>query len=168
MTKNIEAREKASASARLTNVPISTKHSVMISRFLRYKRTDSAKKLLEGVVNLRRAVPFSRYNRDMGHKAGMAAGRFPQKAAWHFLGLIKAVEANAQFKGMNPTKLKITKIVANKASIPLSGSRLRRATKRTHLEVHVMESSPTKDVATTRPPQTKVAAKKENKPEVQR
>ena len=135
--KNVNADHFAQAKS--LNLPISTKHSVEICNSLRYKRTDYAKQFLEEVIGLNRAVPFKRFNRDMGHKAGMAAGRFPQKAAQEFLSLVKSVEANAQFKGLNTSNLKITKILANKASVPATGGRHRSGTKRTNLEVEVKE-----------------------------
>ncbi len=125
------------ARAKALNLSISTKHSVEISNFLRYKKTDFAKELMEEVIEMKRAVPFTRYDQDLGHKAGMMGGRFPQKAAREFLRLIKTAEANAQVKGFDTTNLKIVKLVANKAAIPMTGSRLRYATKRTHLEIEV-------------------------------
>ncbi|PIN73442.1 50S ribosomal protein L22 [Candidatus Woesearchaeota archaeon CG10_big_fil_rev_8_21_14_0_10_45_16] len=127
------------ASARSRDVPISTKHSVELSNYLRYHSVAFAKDFLEDVVALKKAVPFNRYRKDVGHKPGMAAGRFPQKAAKEFLKLIKGVEANAQSKGLNAGSLKIVKLLANKASVPFSGGRQRHATKRSHLEVVVQE-----------------------------
>ena len=127
------------ASARALNLAISTKHSVEISRYLRYKNTSFAKTFLEDVIELNKAVPFKRFTKDMGHKAGMSAGRFPEKAAREFLQLIKSVEANAQNKGLDTANLKIVKLLANKASIPFTGGRLQHAKKRTHLEVMVKE-----------------------------
>lgn len=132
--KNIQT---AIANAR--NLPISTKHSIEISNFLRYKNTVDAKVLLDGVVAKKVPVPFNRFNRDIGHKKGIGPGRFPQKAAKEFLSLLKNVEANAQSKGLDASSLKIIKILANKASIPMGGGRNRYATKRTHLEIEVKE-----------------------------
>ena len=133
------------ASAKAQNIPVSTKHSVEISRHLRYKKTSFAKSFLEDVIRLKKAVPYYRFDQDLGHKAGMSAGRFPQKAAREFLRLVKSVEANAQSKGLNSSALKITKVLANKASIPLTGGRHRRGTKRTHLEIEVREISEKKE-----------------------
>ncbi|MBU0460157.1 MAG: 50S ribosomal protein L22 [Nanoarchaeota archaeon] len=127
------------AIAKAMNLPVSTKHGVEISNFLRYKKTSFAKRFLEDVIQLKKPVPFKKFNRDVGHKPGMAAGRYPQKAAKEFLSLIKSVEANAQMKGLNTSNLKITKLLANKASLPMTGGRQRRGTKRTHLEVEVKE-----------------------------
>ena len=133
--KNPEHYAVASAK----NLPFSTKHGIVISDFLRYKTIEQSKKLLEEVVVLKRAVPFKRFYHNMGHKAGMSSGRMPQKAAKFFLLLLKSVEANAHAKGLNSTNLKITRLLANRASVPLTGGRRRVATKRTHLEIEVKE-----------------------------
>ena len=127
------------AIARGLNLPVSTKHCLELSRELRYKTTSYAKKYLEEVMEIRRAVPFRRFTRNVGHKRGMASGRFPQKAAKEMLYLIKSVEANAQVKGLNTSNLKITKLIANRAATPMTGSRRPHGKKRTHLEVEVRE-----------------------------
>jgi len=129
------------ASAKGSSLPISTKSSIEISRYLRYRSTSFAKKFLEDVIVKKQAVPFKKFNRDMGHKVGMMAGRYPIKAASEFLQLIKSAESNAQAKGLNVGSLKIVKILANKASAPAGGGRHRQGTKRSHLEIQVKEMS---------------------------
>lgn len=133
------ATEPVIARASIKNLPISTKQSVEISNFVRYKSTEQAKKMLQEVAEFTRAVPFRRAIMDLGHKPGMAAGSYPQKAVQQFLKLIGSVEANAQFKGMNVASLKITKVLANKANIPRTGGRHQVAHKHTHLEIEVQE-----------------------------
>ncbi len=133
------------ATAKSLDLHISSKHSVEICNSLRYKTTAYAKKFLQEVTELKAAVPYRRHVRNVGHKAGMSTGRFPEKAARQFLKLINSVEANAQFKGLNTSELKITKILANRASLPMGGGRHRYKTKRTHLEVEVKELSPKKE-----------------------
>ena len=134
------------ALARARNLSISTKHSVEISRNLRYKNTAFAKKYLEAVVNYDRPVSFKRHVRNVGHKSGMSSGRYPVKAASEFLKLMLSVEANAQFKGMDISNLKITKLMANQASLPRTGGRQRYGTKRTHIDVEVMVGKTKKKV----------------------
>lgn len=143
--KNIMAKDSMKqnaghvAVARALNLPVSTKHCIEICRNLRFKDVSYAKKYLEEVSVLRRAVPYKRFIQDLGHKAGMSAGRYPQKAAKEILRLLRSVEANAQAKGLDTANLKITKFLANKASIPFTGARHRTGTKRTHVEVEVRE-----------------------------
>jgi len=156
MKPNKDLGTEHKAFAKMTNLAISTKHSVQISRYIRYKNVTFAKNFLEDVVAIKKAVPFRRFNRDLGHKAGMAAGRYPKNAAQQFLHLLKSVESNAQDKGLNTSNLKIVKILANKASIPQTGGRTRQGTKRTHLEVMVKEGKTSEKKS-----DKKVAEKKE-------
>lgn len=127
------------AKARAMNLPVSTKHCIELSRNLRYKTTVEAKKLMEEVLSYKKALPFYRFVHDIGHRQGVGSGRYPQKATKEFMHLVKAVEANAQAKGMNIANLKIIKILANRAAVPRTGNRQRRGTKRTHLEIEVRE-----------------------------
>ena len=139
MTTQTKVGMEHAASARSLNLPISTKHSVEISRYLRYKNTQFAKQFLEKVISLQKPVPFKKFTTDLGHKPGIGPGRYPQKAAREFLKLVKSVEANAQANGLDTSALKITTLIANKASIPLTGGRHQHAKKRTHLEIVVAE-----------------------------
>src|SRR3989344_2522625 len=127
------------AVAKAMNIPVSTKHCIELCRTLRYKNISYAKKYLEEVAQLKRAVEFKRFVRNTAHKRGMSSGRYPQKAAHEILKLLKSVEANAHFKGLNTGSLKITKLMANRAPNPYGGGRHRTGTKRTHLEVEVKE-----------------------------
>ena len=150
------------AFARALNLTISTKSSIEISNFIRYKNTSFAKSYLEEVVALKKAIPFKRFNRDMGHKPGMAAGRFPKNAAAEFLKLIKSVESNAQMKGLDLTNLKISQIIANKAAVPLTGGRNRHGSKRTHLKIEVKEGKKiSKSKKDSKKEETKEAPKKD-------
>ena len=150
MAKKESMKESVSkdhlANAKAKSLPVSTKHCIVISDNIRYKSTSEAKKILEGVSPLKKAIPFRRFNRDMGHKPGMASGRYPEKAAKEFIKLIKSVEANAQIKGLDVENLKIVKVISNKASTPMTGGRHRRGTKRTHIEIEVKEFTVKKDV----------------------
>ncbi len=158
-----QERAKNAASAKALNLPISTKHSVEISRHLRYKTTSFAQQFLQNVITGKMPVPFKTYTKDLGHKPGIAGGRFPQKAARQFLKLCNSVEANAQAKGIDISYLKITKLIANKAGIPFLGGRHQRGTKRTHLEIEVRAGSirkKKKDASSEGKPAPKRTAKK--------
>ncbi len=110
-----------------------------VCAFLRYKRLQEAKKLLDEVLAMKRPVPFRRSVMDLGHKPGIGPGRYPIKACGEILRLLKSVEANAQAKGLNTSRLKIVHLVANKAPEPMHPGRHRRSFKRTHIEVIVKE-----------------------------
>ncbi len=150
------------AAAKALNLPVSTKHCIEICDSLRYKDLSYAKKYLEEVVELKRPVSFKKFVRNTGHKKGMSSGRYPTKAASEILKLMKSVEANAHFKGLNTGSLKITKLVANRAPNPFGGGRHRTGTKRTHVEVEVKE----RGVANKKVTEATVPVKKEHKESV--
>ena len=129
------------------NLPISTKHAVEVCRMLRGLPVEKAKRMLEEVIAKKRAVPFKRYNRDVGHKRGIAAGRYPVKASRYILATIKSAESNAGDKGLLTDGLVISSIIPHKAARPLHYGRHRgRRMKRTHVEV-VLEERVTKEEA---------------------
>jgi len=90
-------------------MPISFKHAVEICRFVRGRRIVEAKRLLQDVVNLKRPIPFKRYKKKVAHKSieGWYAGRYPQKACRFILDVLKNLEANAEYKGLDVDKLVI-------------------------------------------------------------
>ena len=65
------------AVAKAMNLPVSTKHCIEMSTCLRNRDITFAKKFLNGVIKGEQAVAFLRFRRNVGHKAGMATGRFP-------------------------------------------------------------------------------------------
>lgn len=141
--KTITTEEKAHfAIANTHNVPISRKISTEIASFVRGRKLKQAKMLLEKVTELKVAVPYKRYLRDIAHKRGdnMAAGKYPVKASKEFLNLLNTVEANAVDKGLDVNKLIITEIRANEGAHQMKpGRHSRRRMRRTHLSVKVEE-----------------------------
>ena len=61
------------------NLEISTKKSIEIANFIRKKNIEQAKKTLQRVIEMKQAVPYKRHNKDIPHRAGMMAGRYPIK-----------------------------------------------------------------------------------------
>lgn len=124
------------------NLPISTKQSIEICAYIRGKKLTVAKKILQDVIVKKRAIPFRRFNKDLAHKSGMAAGRYPEKSSKYILDLLEGVEANAQFKGLDTSNTIIKSIIANKAQTPWhSGRRRGIKMRRTHVGVVVIELS---------------------------
>jgi large subunit ribosomal protein L22 len=136
--------EKTMARAKGQDLPISTKVSIEVCNFLRYKTTTKAKQILERVITKDTAIPFKRFNWDVGHRPGdMGPGRYPLKASEEILRVIKQVESNAADKGLATENLLISHLVANKAERPWrNGRQSRRKAKRTHVEIMVKEAKP--------------------------
>jgi len=122
------------------DLPISIKTSVEVCRFIKGKNVILAKNMLRDVIALKRAVPYRRYVLDIGHRKGMATGRFPKKTSKEILGVLESAETNAQFKGMNGSRLFVAHIAAHKASSPMRGGRKRgQSAKRAHVEIILQE-----------------------------
>ena len=125
---------------------ISFKHSVELCNFIKNKNVNDAKKMLQNVVEKKAAVPFRRYNHDLGHKKIVGPGRYPENASKELIKLIENVEANAQFKGLNTSNLVIASITAHKAGkVWHYGRKTRRKMKRTNVEIVVEEKTKTED-----------------------
>jgi len=120
-------------------LPISFKQSLMICNAVRGLPIDRAKEVLEDAIDLKHAIPFTRFTNGLGHKKGMAAGRFPVKACAHILELVRSAEANAQFKGLSSGNLRITHIAAQQGPGVMRYGRKAVQAKRTHVEIIVEE-----------------------------
>lgn len=93
----------------------SPKASMNIARELKGMKLPDAKKYLEEVIALKRAVPFKRYNKTVSHrKGGMGPGRYPQKAAKCILKVLENAENNAEYKGLDPDSMVIKHVSAYK------------------------------------------------------
>jgi len=128
------------AMANGTSLKISTKQSVEICRLVRNKTTEKAKKILEEVIEKKKAVPYLKYKQEMPHRKGrIMTGRYPIKASKEILKLIKNAEANATNKGMS-SKLIIDHISAHKgANTPHHGRKIGTQSKNTHINIVVKD-----------------------------
>lgn len=111
------------------DVPISTKHSAAICRFIKRKKIHEAIKDLEQVAKIRKPIPMKG---EIPHRKGrIMAGRFPEKAAREFIILLKSLSSNSAHHGLeNPV---IVEAVANIGSRPFGRGGIRR--KRTHIKI---------------------------------
>lgn len=136
---------KRMARASVRDASVSFKKSVELSKRLRGMMSDKAERYLGEVIELKSAVPFTRYTNGAGHRRGpMMAGKYPVKAAQQFLTLIKQGVANAENAGLG-TPLKIVHVLAQPAASPRHAGRKRGLTmKRAHLELVLAETEESK------------------------
>lgn len=122
-----EKPKKKEAVVNAKDIPISTKHSVAICRFIKGKGIGNAITELQQVANLKKPVPI---RGEIPHRHGkIMSGRFPQKAAKWFIVLLKSLGANANHNGIeNPI---ISEAEANIGARPFGRHGVRR--KRTHI-----------------------------------
>jgi len=125
--KKTERPKKTEAVVNGIDIPVSTKQSAAICKFIKGKKIPEAIENLEMVARLKMAVPMTG---EIPHRKGkMMAGRFPGKAAKEFIVLLKSLGANANYNGIeNP---RITTAIANIGARPFGRYGVRR--KRTHI-----------------------------------
>ena len=130
-----EKPKKTEAVVNAHNLPISTKYSAAICRFIKNKKIENAIADLEQVLVLKKAVPMKG---EIPHRKGkgIMSGRFPKKATQNFIRLLKSLSANANHNGLeNPI---LVEAVANIGSRPYGKfGRVRK--KRTHVKIKVKE-----------------------------
>ena len=136
------------------DLPISTKHSIEIADFIRYKNLQKARNILQLTINEELPLPLKRFHKDRGHKKGnIGPGFYPKKAATHIIKLLNSLEANAKNKGMDPDLLFIAEITANRAAGRSHMGRNRGKMKSTNLKIIAKEKK------------QKIKPKEEKKPE---
>jgi len=127
------------------DLPVKPKFAIEVCRAIRGRSVKGAKLFLEDVVALKRAVPFRKVQRNIKHQKGVGPGRFPVKVAAAALKVLKDAESNAEYKGLDPTRMFVRHAAASRAS-PIRGFMPRaqgRATAwdthTTHLEIVLEE-----------------------------
>lgn len=130
----IKKPKKTEAIVNSVGLPISTKVSVSICKFIRGKKIESAISYLEQVKLQKKAIPMKG---EIPHRKGkIMSGRYPKKASEYFIRLLKSLLANANFNNLNSPI--ITKSVANVGSRPFGRfGRVRR--KRTNITLKAEE-----------------------------
>ncbi|MDO8623004.1 MAG: uL22 family ribosomal protein [archaeon] len=130
----VKKKKKNFAVVNAKNLPLSTKCSSYICRFIKGKTTDECIAYLEEVIKKKKAIPMKG---EIPHRKGkIMSGRFPRNASIEFIILLKSLAANANYHEVeNPI---ITEAYANIASRP-HGRFGRTRKKRTHVTIKVKE-----------------------------
>ena len=127
--------KKEEAIVKGVGLPISTKTSAAICKFIKGKTIEKAVVDLQEVLRFKRAIPMKG---EIPHRKGkgMMSGRYPIKAISYFLKILRSLHANAAVNGIEEGI--ISEAISNKASQPYGrfGS-IRR--KRTHVKIKLIE-----------------------------
>lgn len=111
---SIEPEPEKTSKAIGKELHISRKHAYEIARAIKGKKIEDARGFLEEVAELRKAVPYKRYIRNVPHRKGMCTGRYPQKAAKEFLKVLKNAENNARYRGLDAENMRISHVATKK------------------------------------------------------
>lgn len=99
---------------------ISFKYAIEICTAIKGKGIQEAMDYLEDVLEMKKAVPMKRHNKKVGHKnldTNWNAGRYPQKAAKHIMKVLKNLDSNAEYKGLDKENLVIVHAQAKKGRV---------------------------------------------------
>jgi large subunit ribosomal protein L22 len=153
MPEELDPEKTAKASGR--ELRVSHKHAREVCRTIKGMMLSNAKTYLRDVTEKKKAVPFRRYKKKLGHRTGLQkafAGRYPIKAAQQILRVVEAAESNAENKGLDVDSLRIFHAAA------YQGIKIKRYTPRaqgraspkyettTHVEI-VLNEKPTQGEA---------------------
>ncbi len=145
----LNPEKTAKASGR--ELKVSHKAAREICRAVKGMNLVQSKEFLRDVIIKKKAVPYSRYTKKLGHKGGLenhCVGRFPIKAAEQILHVIEAAQANAENKSLDVDRLRIMHAAAyqgikQKRFTPRAHGRASpKFEKTTHVEI-VLEEKPT-------------------------
>ncbi len=108
--------EGKAAKAMGRDMNVSFKDMVVVADAIRGKKIGDAIRLMEEVIALKQPIPYRRYQRGVGHRKGtqVKIGKYPKKAAGHALDVLKNLQANAEYQGLDVERLKLTHVQAQK------------------------------------------------------
>ncbi|TRO54091.1 50S ribosomal protein L22 [Candidatus Bathyarchaeota archaeon] len=127
IAEELDPEKTAKASGR--EIRVSRKAAREVCQAVKGMTLSKAKAYLRDVIDKKKAVPFRRYKKKVGHRSGLKktfAGRYPVKTSQKILRVIEAAEANAENKGLDLDRLRIL----HAAAYP--GIKIKRYTPRAH------------------------------------
>ncbi len=91
-------------------VNISPKAAREICKAVRLMTLSKAIALLENVEEMKSPIPFRRHKLKVGHRSeleGFPSGSYPVRAAKSILNVLRNLQANCEFKGMDPDRVQL-------------------------------------------------------------
>jgi len=113
--KGLDETKSVLASGR--DLDISFKEAVEVCNYIKGRNIEEAKKILEEVIEGKRAIPFRRFKKKVPHHNNdgkVSSARYPKKVAKELLKLLSSLESNAEFKGLNVSRVKLIHCAAQK------------------------------------------------------
>jgi len=108
-TLELDPEKTAKASGR--EIRVSPKSATEICKTIKGMKLDKARNLLNQVIQKKKPIPFHKHKKKAAHRHGLQkayAGKYPVKAAQKILEVLESAEANAEYKGLDIEKLRIT------------------------------------------------------------
>ena len=108
-----------SAIASVRDARATPKKTREVCHAIKGRNLQKAKDYLERVLEFKEPVPFKRHKGHQAHRRGKGygPGRYPIKSAKVVLALLKDVENNAEYKGLDIDKCRIIHAAVNKGRV---------------------------------------------------
>lgn len=114
MGYTMEPDPKTTAKAYGKELRVSPKKSYEVCNMIRGKDVDTALNILDDIIDMKKAVPYRRYNKQVAHNKGVGPGGFPVKAAKLIKQTIEEAQNNAEDKGLDSDRMRILSIAAHR------------------------------------------------------
>ena len=115
---SVSANPETSSRAIASELHISFKKTREICHHIKGMKLPQAQSFLNDVVAMKKAVPFKRHTEGSGHKKGpMANGKYPVGASLEVLKILKNAESNAEYKGLEPSRMFVSTIRADRGRV---------------------------------------------------
>jgi large subunit ribosomal protein L22 len=98
-------------------IAVSPKNCREVCKMLKGMKIEEAKKYLNGVIELKTPVPYTRHKHYIRPKAGVGPGRYPVKAAKAILRVLENAQSNAEYKGLDADSMRIKVAAAHRGAI---------------------------------------------------
>jgi len=99
---------------------VSPKHCREVCKMLPGMKVEDAKKYLEEVIELKRAVPYTRFKMYLNPKPKIGPGRYPKNAAKAILRVLQSAQSNAEYKGLDAENMRVKVAAAHRGRIQKS------------------------------------------------
>jgi large subunit ribosomal protein L22 len=112
--EELDPEKAVKASGR--EIRVSHKNTREVCRTIKGMMLTQAKAYLKDVMIKKKAVPYKRFTKKLGHRHGLEkafVGKYPIKAAKQVLKVLEGAEANAENKGLDTDRLRIIHAAAS-------------------------------------------------------
>lgn len=98
-------------------IGVSPKHCREVCKMLKGRKVEDAKKYLQGVIELKTPVPYTRFKMFLNPKPKVGPARYPKKAAKAILRVLESAQSNAEYKGLDADNMKVKIAAAHRGTI---------------------------------------------------
>jgi large subunit ribosomal protein L22 len=115
-----EADPEKTSKAIGKEISVSPKHCREVCKMLVGMKVERAKEYLNGVIELKQAVKYTRFKMFLNPKPRIGPARYPTKAAKAILRVIESAQSNAEYKGLEADNMRVKVAAAHRGSIEKS------------------------------------------------